>query len=107
MLLRCLGVLALSLASCRADSGTASAPGHTEETSSGDAQKSQSALPGDRSDTPECGAQGRVWEGRLDGCLYEHAGCCYDTPAAACEAAGCSQESCRILESSPAQLYCA
>jgi hypothetical protein len=101
--------LVVVLCSCRTESGGASAPDPAEETG---ARGSHEREPGDsgigtRDDPPDCGAKGRVWEGKLAGCLYEHGGCCYDTPAAACEAAGCTHETCRILESSPAQLYCA
>jgi hypothetical protein len=39
-------------------------------------------------------------------CGYVVRGCCYTTAALACQAAGCSEESCTILESFPAQVSC-
>jgi hypothetical protein len=99
--------LVLSLVACRAEP-SASAPGHGEDT--GTAPPNRSAASGGgvvaEDAPPDCG-DGRVWDGKLTGCLYEHGGCCYDTPEAACRAAGCTNDRCRILESSPAQLYCA
>jgi hypothetical protein len=99
-------MLVLVLASCRAESGSASAPVSDQETGSGADEGRAAGAPGAVDAEPDCGADGRVWEGRLEGCLYEHGGCCYASPAAACKAAGCADDSCRILESSPAQLYC-
>jgi hypothetical protein len=55
---------------------------------------------------PQCIEGGRIWDGHHTGCLYEVAGCCYDTPAAACTAAGCGGNDCRIMEFSPAQIVC-
>jgi hypothetical protein len=49
---------------------------------------------------------GRLWEGRAAGCLYEVSGCCYDTPAQACAAAGCEEDGCRVMEVIPAQIRC-
>ena len=55
----------------------------------------------------DCSAlQGHAWDGKADGCVYEVAGCCYGTPEAACTAAGCPGDACRILESAPAQIAC-
>ena len=54
---------------------------------------------------PTCQDGGEVWDGKHEGCLYEVAGCCYDSPEAACAAAGC-EEDCQILESAPAQIAC-
>src|SRR5687768_12671478 len=55
---------------------------------------------------PECASEGSPWDGKAEGCLYEHAGCCYPSPEALCAAAGCAADACRILESSPAQARC-
>lgn len=55
---------------------------------------------------PGCAEGGRPWDGKLEGCLYEVEGCCYDTPAAACAAASCAEDRCQILESAPAQVAC-
>jgi hypothetical protein len=105
---RLASVLVLSLVACRAESRSASAPGQADDTESTADQNADGVANGTPTEKPvECAATGRVWEGRLGSCLYEHGGCCYDTPAAACSAAGCPEERCRILESSPAQLYCA
>lgn len=106
---RLAGLLALSLLACRAESRKASAPGHGQDTESSASARVGGAASGsaELDASPDCGPDGRVWEGRLVGCLYEHGGCCYDTPESACRAAGCATEGCQILESSPAQLYCA
>ena len=39
-------------------------------------------------------------------CGYVVRGCCYATAALACHVAGCSEESCTIVESFPAQVSC-
>ena len=39
-------------------------------------------------------------------CPYRVADLCYDTPEAACAAAGCAPDGCQILESYPAQIRC-
>ena len=61
--------------------------------------------PADPNAPPKCTEKGRVWDGHHDGCLYEVAGCCYDTPEDACAAAGCADD-CQVLESAPAQIAC-
>lgn len=53
-----------------------------------------------------CKAGGTPWDGKHAGCLYEVAGCCYDTAQAACQAAGCEGKGCQVLESAPAQIVC-
>lgn len=53
-----------------------------------------------------CAEGGRLWDGTPQDCSYEHGGCCYDTAAAACSAAGCPAERCNVLESYPAQISC-
>ncbi|MCX4246367.1 hypothetical protein [Paraliomyxa miuraensis] len=51
-------------------------------------------------------AGGRLWDGKPVDCSYEHGGCCYDSPANACKAAGCAEGRCAVLESYPAQVRC-
>ena len=59
------------------------------------------------SPTPgSCAEGGRLWDGKPENCSYEHGGCCYDSPRAACAAAGCPEDRCLILESYPAQIRC-
>lgn len=53
-----------------------------------------------------CAPDGRPWDGKPVDCSYEHDGCCYDSAASACEAAGCPAEQCVVLESYPAQITC-
>lgn len=49
---------------------------------------------------------GRLWDGKPVDCSYEHGGCCYDSAGRACEAAGCADGQCAVLESYPAQIRC-
>ena len=112
VLRRCIVVAVLTLvAGCRppgqtsepgGDSGPTQAATDTETTSeSNDGETTPDGRP-----KPRCNQDGRVWDGHHPGCLYEVAGCCYDDPAAACNAAGCSDASCRVMEVSPAQIVC-
>lgn len=55
---------------------------------------------------PPCNGVGRIWDGRPDGCAYEHEGCCYDDAEATCSAAGCEAGACIVLESHPAAVRC-
>ncbi len=58
-------------------------------------------------EAPKCTKAGTPWDGsRSAGCTYEHAGCCYPDPASLCAAAGCPDDTCRIIESRPAQATC-
>lgn len=41
-----------------------------------------------------------------ENCPYRVSDACYDTSDAACAAAGCEPDRCRILESYPAQIRC-
>ena len=107
LMLRLGCVFVLTLVACRTESSGASAPGQGDDTGTTPSTRVGEPAAAAEDQPPDCGAEGRVWDGRLAGCLYEHAGCCYDTPLAACTAAGCPGENCRILESAPAQLYCA
>jgi hypothetical protein len=60
------------------------------------------SIPGE----PECAAGGRVWDGKPQGCAYEHGKCCYDAAEPACAAAGCAAGTCVVMESYPAQVRC-
>ncbi|MEM7153832.1 MAG: hypothetical protein AAF799_13370 [Myxococcota bacterium] len=53
-----------------------------------------------------CGEGGQPWDGKAQGCSYEHDGCCYASAGAACAAAGCGEGKCIVLESYPAQIAC-
>lgn len=57
-------------------------------------------------DPEPCSEGGRLWDGKPVDCSYEHAGCCYDSAATACAAAGCAEGKCNVLESYPAQIVC-
>lgn len=100
--------VALCLAACRTQPGAMATPGTTTPGDGADAAAgSEPGAPGDPSataDRPSC-EEGDTWDGNGD-CLYEHGGCCYASPRAACEAAGCSPDNCRILEFRPAQARC-
>lgn len=70
------------------------------------------ALPPPQTNTPPptpdvCAEGGRLWDGKPVDCSYEHAGCCYESAARACAAAGCGEGQCQVLESYPAQIRCA
>jgi hypothetical protein len=82
---------------CRPSSAEIQAPDGTG--AAGDAPEPDPGAP------PTCEG-GRTWNGHLDGCMYEHDGCCYDSPHALCAAAGCEAAQCRILEVRPAQARC-
>ncbi|MCH9686706.1 MAG: hypothetical protein K0V04_35060 [Deltaproteobacteria bacterium] len=53
-----------------------------------------------------CAEGGSPWSGKAVGCSYEHGGCCYESAAHACAAAGCPGAHCIVLESYPAQISC-
>lgn len=57
-------------------------------------------------DPGPCAEGGRLWDGKLEDCSYEHGGCCYESAADACAAAGCPVGRCNVLESYPAQISC-
>jgi hypothetical protein len=45
-------------------------------------------------------------DGVPENCPFRVGDACYDTSEAACAAAGCAVDSCRILESYPARIRC-
>lgn len=53
-----------------------------------------------------CGGVGTPWDGKPEGCTYEHDGCCYADAETACKAAACAAEHCTVLETYPAQIAC-
>jgi hypothetical protein len=68
-------------------------------------------LPPPETEPPEaepapCADGGRLWDGKPEDCSYEHGGCCYDSAASACAAAGCAADRCNVMESYPAQIAC-
>ena len=72
----------------------------------GTAQDGDAATAGKGGTTSKCKATGRPWDGKPQGCAYEHDGCCYDAAEAACAAAGCEGPKCIVMESYPAQVRC-
>jgi hypothetical protein len=53
-----------------------------------------------------CGGVGTPWDGKPQGCTYEHEGCCYADAETACKMAECAPEHCTVLETYPAQIAC-
>jgi hypothetical protein len=72
--------------------------------SSGELPPPSSSVP--PADPGPCAAGGRLWDGKPEDCSYEHGGCCYESAAVACQAAGCAAADCDVLESYPAQIHC-
>ncbi len=109
--MRCLPpavVLVVALAGCRSQPGASTQPPSTRAESTTPAQSDRgdaaSGEPNAGAGAPTCEG-GAAWDGKAD-CLYEHGGCCFASPRAACEAAGCTPDRCRILEFRPAQARC-
>lgn len=99
--------LAIAIAGCKPKSPT-HPPAADQPGAAGAGADSE--MPGERGEDapPDCAADGgEPWDGKAEGCLYEHGGCCYPSPEAMCSAAGCAAEHCSIMESSPAQARCA
>lgn len=89
----------------------AAAPSAAPSTLTESPAASDDALPPADAEVPPakpgpCAADGRLWDGKPEGCSYEHGGCCYGSPATACAAAGCAEAECEVLESYPAQISC-
>ena len=101
-------VLVVALVGCRNRPGTTTQPPSAtpDSPASSDAEGdgTTNGQPNATAKPPACEG-GAAWDGKAD-CLYEHGGCCYASPRAACEAAGCPPEHCRILEFRPAQARC-
>jgi hypothetical protein len=85
----------------RAREGTGAEDGKVAADGGGDGGGSSGAR-----EPPPCNGVGRIWDGRPEGCAYEHDSCCYDDAEAACAAAGCEAAACTVLESHPAAVRC-
>lgn len=89
-------------------SPASSAPDQTD--ASHEAEEPEPLPPPETSAPPAepgtCAEGGRLWDGKLGDCSYEHGGCCYDSAASACAAAGCASDRCNVMESYPAQIAC-
>jgi hypothetical protein len=103
----CLLVV-LALGACKAERSPGASSGSVEPGRVSPGADASAATDSDDAQgaPPDCGTIGRLWDGKHEGCLYEVGGCCYDTPEAACTAAGCGGTDCRVLESAPAQIFC-
>jgi hypothetical protein len=106
-------ILALALAlACKSGGssaqpkGAGGEPGSDGTTPAGTAQDGPAGARGKTGTTSKCAPSGRPWDGKLQGCIYEHDGCCYDSFEAVCAAAGCDGP-CHVEGPfSPAQVRC-
>lgn len=64
---------------------------------------SQTHTPSEDDTSDTCVAPGAP---NAETCGFVVNGCCYTTAALACQAAGCTEDRCTILESFPAQAVC-
>lgn len=104
--------LALLLVLACKSGGTSAPPKNDGDTATDDATTEGATADGDtptsgkRGPKSRCNAMGRPWDGKPEGCAYEHDGCCYDAAEPACAAAGCEGPQCIVMESYPAQVRC-
>jgi hypothetical protein len=99
-------ILALCLASCK-DKGQATArPKPENATGAGDAtaagEPTSANLTPDRKGTGE----GWRWKGNRAHCLFLVGKQCFDKREAACEAAGCAGDACKVSSAVPALVSC-
>lgn len=107
-----LGLLAVvPLLACQPKRVPPPATPPPDETKADEPEPEPEPLPEPETEPPPaepkpCAEGGRLWSGTMGDCSYEHAGCCYDSAATACAAAGCDADRCNVLESYPAQIVC-
>lgn len=107
-----LVLLALALASgCPHKTASPPPPEASSSDQASPPPSSDDELPPPETEPPPpepgtCAEGGRLWDGKPGDCSYEHGGCCYDSAAAACAAAGCAADRCNVMESYPAQIAC-
>ena len=97
--------IAILVAACKPTTASQAPDASPDAPTSSPANDDEPA-PGAPREPPACAADGTPWNGKPGTCFYEHGGCCYPTPEAMCEAAGCDTGRCVIMESSPAQARC-
>lgn len=96
----------LATTACKSERTTATPPEQPTDDTPESASPGQGEEPIEPEPEEVCASGGRKWDGKPEGCPYEVARCCYDSPAQACAAAKCPESRCQILESYPAQIAC-
>ncbi len=105
---RILGIVLVTLAAAACRQGATGSRAHrpgTDGAATGTPAPG-TATAGTTEPPPPCGGVGTPWNGRAEGCAYEHESCCYADAETACKVAACAPEHCTVLETYPAQIRC-